>query len=116
MELAARGLTKRYPGVVANHQVSSFDSYSVASGLDGGLAQGRFRFVLVLNDAPDELGRKVRVTSDLQSDFALDNPLSPVILEAPASPRWLGADLGARCNEHRRSNTRESARRVSGTA
>ena len=27
-------------------------------------------------DAPDERGRTIRVTSDLQSDFALDNPLS----------------------------------------
>jgi superfamily II RNA helicase len=33
-------------------------------------------------DRPDELGRRVRVTADLQSDFALDHPLSPLILEA----------------------------------
>ncbi|MST33591.1 DUF3516 domain-containing protein [Acidimicrobiaceae bacterium USS-CC1] len=31
---------------------------------------------------PDELGRRVRVTIDLQEDFALDNPLSPWVLEA----------------------------------
>jgi superfamily II RNA helicase len=31
---------------------------------------------------PDELGRTIRVTADLQADFALDNPLSPLILEA----------------------------------
>jgi hypothetical protein len=31
---------------------------------------------------PDELGRRVRVTTDLQPDFALDNPLSPWVLEA----------------------------------
>ncbi len=31
---------------------------------------------------PDELGRWVRVTTDLQADFALDNPLSPFVLEA----------------------------------
>ena len=33
-------------------------------------------------DEPDELGRRVRVTTDLQPDFALDNPLSPWVLEA----------------------------------
>jgi hypothetical protein len=31
---------------------------------------------------PDELGRRVRVTTDLQPDFALDDPLSPWVLEA----------------------------------
>ncbi len=31
---------------------------------------------------PDEAGRRVRVTSDLQRDFALNAPLSPFILEA----------------------------------
>jgi len=31
---------------------------------------------------PDEQGRRVRVTSDLQDDFALDSPLSPFVLEA----------------------------------
>jgi hypothetical protein len=44
-------------------------------------------------DRPDELGRRVRVTADLQSDFALDNPLSPLILEAvprldQTTPTW----------------------------
>jgi superfamily II RNA helicase len=32
--------------------------------------------------APDDKGRRVRVTGDLQMDFALDNPLSPWALEA----------------------------------
>ncbi len=32
--------------------------------------------------APDEQGRRVRVTVDLQPDFALDQPLSPFILDA----------------------------------
>jgi superfamily II RNA helicase len=41
----------------------------------------------------DELGRHIRVTSDLQSDFALDNPLSPFVLEAVprlerSAPAW----------------------------
>jgi hypothetical protein len=41
----------------------------------------------------DELGRRIRVTSDLQSDFALDSPLSPFVLEAVprlerAAPTW----------------------------
>ncbi|MEI7591624.1 MAG: DUF3516 domain-containing protein [Actinomycetes bacterium] len=40
---------------------------------------------------PDERGRTVRVTIDLQADFALNQPLSPFVLEAlprldPASP------------------------------
>jgi len=44
-------------------------------------------------DAPDERGRTIRVTADLQSDFALDNPLSPLILEAvpqldQTAPTW----------------------------
>jgi hypothetical protein len=33
-------------------------------------------------ERPDELGRRIRVTGDLQSDFALDSPLSPFVLEA----------------------------------
>ena len=33
-------------------------------------------------DRPDEWGRRVRVTVDLQADFALNQPLSPFVLEA----------------------------------
>ncbi len=33
-------------------------------------------------EVPDEQGRTIRVTRDLQEDFALDNPLSPFVLEA----------------------------------
>ena len=33
-------------------------------------------------ESPDEQGRRIRVTRDLQSDFALDSPLSPFVLEA----------------------------------
>jgi hypothetical protein len=32
-------------------------------------------------DAPDEIGRRVRVTVELQEDFALNQPLSPFVLE-----------------------------------
>jgi superfamily II RNA helicase len=44
-------------------------------------------------DEPDERGRRIRVTTDLQSDFALDAPLGPFVLDAldrldPASPTW----------------------------
>ena len=44
-------------------------------------------------DEPDEKGRRVRVTRDLQADFALDSPLSPFVLEAVprlevSSPTW----------------------------
>jgi len=44
-------------------------------------------------EVPDELGRRIRVTRDLQSDFALDSPLSPFVLEAvpkldPLVPTW----------------------------
>lgn len=44
-------------------------------------------------DHPDEDGRRIRVTTDLQSDFALDAPLGPFVLEAlahldTASPTW----------------------------
>ena len=42
---------------------------------------------------PDELGRRIRVTADLQPDFALDSPLSPFVLEAVprldgSAPAW----------------------------
>jgi superfamily II RNA helicase len=42
---------------------------------------------------PDELGRHIRVTAELQSDFALEGPLSPFVLEAvprldQLSPTW----------------------------
>jgi len=33
-------------------------------------------------DTPDDQGRQVRVTVDLQADFALNQPLSPFVLEA----------------------------------
>ncbi len=44
-------------------------------------------------DEPDEKGRLVRVTKDLQEDFALDAPLSPLVLEAvprldATAPTW----------------------------
>ena len=44
-------------------------------------------------EEPDELGRRIRVTRDLQSDFALDSPLSPFVLEAvprldATAPSW----------------------------
>ncbi|HUZ21173.1 MAG TPA: DUF3516 domain-containing protein [Acidimicrobiales bacterium] len=44
-------------------------------------------------EVPDDLGRRVRVTADLQADFALDSPLSPFVLEAvprldASSPVW----------------------------
>jgi superfamily II RNA helicase len=44
-------------------------------------------------DEPDEAGRRVRVTMDLQADFALDQPLSPFLLYAvprlpEESPTW----------------------------
>jgi superfamily II RNA helicase len=41
----------------------------------------------------DELGRRIRVTADLQADFALESPLSPFVLEAVprldgSAPAW----------------------------
>jgi len=44
-------------------------------------------------ETPDEQGRRVRVTAELQPDFALDSPLSPFVLEAAphldrSSPTW----------------------------
>ncbi len=44
-------------------------------------------------DEPDEKGRLVRVTRNLQEDFALDAPLSPLVLEAvprldASAPTW----------------------------
>ena len=44
-------------------------------------------------EEPDELGRRIRVTRDLQPDFALDSPLSPFVLEAvprldATAPSW----------------------------
>ncbi|MGA3353363.1 MAG: DUF3516 domain-containing protein [Acidimicrobiales bacterium] len=44
-------------------------------------------------ERPDDMGRLIRVTRDLQPDFALDNPLSPFVLEAvprleASAPTW----------------------------
>jgi hypothetical protein len=44
-------------------------------------------------EVPDNQGRRIRVTRDLQSDFALDSPLSPFVLEAvprleATTPTW----------------------------
>jgi len=52
----------------------------------------------------DELGRRIRVTADLQADFALDNPLSPFVLEAvprleASSPTW-PLDVMSACRSH----------------
>ncbi len=49
--------------------------------------------VLERLDEPDDRGRLVRVTVDLQTDFALNQPLSPFVLDAvplldPDSPEW----------------------------
>jgi superfamily II RNA helicase len=49
--------------------------------------------VLERLDAPDDLGRRVRVTVDLQEDFALNQPLSLLVIEAlprldPSSANW----------------------------
>jgi hypothetical protein len=49
--------------------------------------------VLERLDVPDELGRRVRVRAELQDDFALNQPLSLLVLEAlphldPASPAF----------------------------
>jgi hypothetical protein len=49
--------------------------------------------VLERLDTPDEMGRRVRVTVDLQDDFALNQPLSLFVLEAMplldrSSPDW----------------------------
>ena len=49
--------------------------------------------VLERLDEPDQLGRCVRVKAELQEDFALNQPLSLLVLEAlphldPASPAW----------------------------
>jgi len=48
---------------------------------------------LELLGTADDRGRRIRVTRDLQSDFALDSPLSPFVLEAvprldASSPTW----------------------------
>jgi superfamily II RNA helicase len=44
-------------------------------------------------DEPDDRGRRIRVTFDLQAEFALDQPLAPFALAAldlldPESPEW----------------------------
>jgi superfamily II RNA helicase len=50
-------------------------------------AIGIYRSLLTANalerlDRPDDRGRMIRVTRDLQADFALNSPLSPWVLEA----------------------------------
>ena len=48
-------------------------------------------------DAADEMGRRVRLTVDLQDDFALNQPLSLFVLEAVPRLDDGSPDVGARC-------------------
>jgi hypothetical protein len=69
--LRDRGYADIAAGVAANDQVGSFDAAIFAEGLAGSLAQGRFRLVLVLDDAPEELVRLIGYLETVTADRLL---------------------------------------------
>jgi hypothetical protein len=69
--LRDRGYADLAGAVAANDQEGSFDAASFAEGLAGSLAQGRFRLVLVLDDAPEELVRLIAYLESVTADRLL---------------------------------------------
>jgi hypothetical protein len=69
--LRQRGFQDLAGIVAANDQVGSFDPGAFAAGLAEGLARGRFRLVLVLDDAPEELVRLVAYLEAVTEDRLL---------------------------------------------
>jgi hypothetical protein len=69
--LRDRGYADIAGAVAANDQVGSFDASSFAEGLAGSLADGRFRLVLILDDAPEELVRLIGYLEAVTADRLL---------------------------------------------
>jgi hypothetical protein len=66
-----RGYADLAGAVAANDQEGSFDAATFAEGLAGSLTQGRFRLVLVLDDAPEELVRMIAYLESVTADRLL---------------------------------------------
>jgi hypothetical protein len=58
--------------VAAQDKEGSYDEAAFASGLEESLAQGRFRLVLVLDDAPPELVRLVGYLESIAPELVID--------------------------------------------
>jgi hypothetical protein len=69
--LRERGYADLAGAVASNDQEGSFDASAFAEGLAGSLAQGRFRLVLVLDNAPEELVRLIGYLEAVTADRLL---------------------------------------------
>lgn len=70
--LRSRGWSSLAEAVAANDQEGSFDAADFAAGFADSLAQGRFRLVLVLDEAPEELVRLVGYLQSVSDRWLLD--------------------------------------------
>jgi hypothetical protein len=70
--LHKRGYESLAHAAVSNDQEGSFDPGSFAEDLAASLAEGRFRLVLVLDDAPDELIRLVGYLNAVADKLLID--------------------------------------------
>jgi hypothetical protein len=71
-KLRQRGYNTLADAVRAMDQEGSFDDSAFAEGLKESLAEGRFRLVLVLDDAPDELVRLVGYLEGVAEKLVID--------------------------------------------
>ena len=69
--LRDRGYADLVGAVAANDQMGSFDATSFSEGLAASLSEGRFRLVLVLDDAPEELVRLIGYLEVVTADRLL---------------------------------------------
>src|SRR5262249_20397585 len=69
--LRDRGYADLAGAVASNDQMGSFDAAAFTEGLAGSLAQGRFRLVLVLDNAPEELVRLIGYLEAVTADRLL---------------------------------------------
>jgi hypothetical protein len=69
--LRDRGYADLAGAVAANDQMGAFDAATFAEGLVGSLAEGRFRLVLVLDDASEELIRLIGYLEAVTADRLL---------------------------------------------
>lgn len=69
--LRDRGYADLVGAVAANDQMGSFDAESFSEGLAASLSEGRFRLVLVLDDAPEELVRLIGYLEVVTADRLL---------------------------------------------
>lgn len=70
--LSARGYTSLADAADASDQTGAFDLATFAEGLAESLAQGRFRLVFVLDEAPEELVRLVGYLETVSDKLLID--------------------------------------------